>query len=84
MSNKQKLTTSEKLAIDRTKLANERTLLAFFRTFVAFISSGLAIINLDFLEKIYILGVSLMFIGIVVFAYGAIHYIKVNKKISTY
>ncbi len=84
MDKTKNLTTSEKLAIDRTKLANERTLLAFFRTFVVLISSGLAIIRLEFLEKIYILGIALIIVGVVVFVYGIVHYLKVNKRISLY
>ena len=84
MNKKQALTISEKLAIDRTKLANERTFLAFFRSFVVMLSSGLAIIKLQFLKNIYILGIVLMIIALFLLIYGMLHYFKVNKRISTY
>ena len=84
MNKKQALTISEKLAIDRTKLANERTFLAFFRSFVVMLSSGLAIIKLQFLKNIYILGIVLMIIALFLLIYGMLHYFKVNKRISAY
>ncbi|NPA67860.1 MAG: DUF202 domain-containing protein, partial [Chlorobi bacterium] len=67
---KQTLSISEKLAIDRTKLANERTFLAFFRSFVVMLSSGLAIVKLQFLRNIYVIGIALMIIGLMLLIYG--------------
>jgi len=84
MDKKQDLTVSEKLAIDRTKLANERTFLAFFRSFVVMLSSGLAIVKLEFLENIFLIGIALIIIGLFLFIYGIVHYFKVNKRIATY
>lgn len=81
---KQSLKITEKLAIDRTKLANERTFLAFFRTFVVMLSSGLAIVRLQFLENIYILGIILIIVSVLTFIYGIFHYLKVNKRIAIY
>ena len=84
MKGKQNLTISEKLAIDRTKLANERTFLSFFRSFVVMLSSGLAIIKLQFLENIIIIGIALIIIGFMLLIYGFMHYYKVKKNISNY
>ncbi|MCF6185270.1 MAG: DUF202 domain-containing protein [Bacteroidales bacterium] len=84
MNEKHILTVSEKLAIDRTKLANERTFLAFFRSFVVMLSSGLAIIKLQALKNIYILGIILMIIALLLFSYGIFHYFKVKKRILSY
>lgn len=84
MDEKQNLTVSEKLAIDRTKLANERTFLAFFRSFVVMLSSGLAIVKLEFLKNIFLIGIALMIIGFFILIYGIIHYFKVSKRIATY
>ena len=81
---KQTLSIGEKLAIDRTKLANERTFLAFFRSFVVMLSSGLAIIKLEFLENIYILGILLIIIASLLLIYGILHYFRVNKRIAGY
>lgn len=84
METEKELSPSEKLAIDRTKLANERTFLAFFRTFIVMLSSGLAIIKLQFLENIYILGIILMIIASCLLIYGIFHYVKVNRRIASY
>jgi putative membrane protein len=84
MKGNNNLSIGEKLAIDRTKLANERTFLAFFRSFVVMLSSGLAIIKLQFLENIYILGIILMIIASCLLIYGIFHYVKVNKRIASY
>ena len=84
MNKKQTLSISQKLAIDRTKLANERTFLAFFRSFVVMLSSGLAIIKLEFLENIYILGIILIIIAFLLLIYGILHYFRVNKRIAGY
>ena len=81
---KQSLNISEKLAVDRTKLANERTFLAFFRSFVVMLSSGLAIIKLQFLQNIYIIGIALMIIALLLLIYGIIHYFRVNKRVAGY
>ncbi len=81
---KQSLSISEKLAIDRTKLANERTFLAFFRSFVVMLSSGLAITKLQFLRNIYMIGIALMIIAAFLLIYGITHYFKVNKRIAGY
>ena len=40
-----RLSTSDKLALDRTNLANERTLLAYVRTFIGMLSAGIAILK---------------------------------------
>ncbi len=44
-SSKPVLSTSDRLALDRTKLANERTLLAYIRTFIGMVSAGIAILK---------------------------------------
>jgi putative membrane protein len=84
MNKIQKLTISEKLAIDRTKLANERTFLAFFRSFVVMLSSGLAILKLEFLKNIYLIGVFLIIISVLLLVYSFIHYFRVKKRILSY
>ena len=40
-----RLSTGDKLALDRTHLANERTLLAYVRTFIGMLSAGIAILK---------------------------------------
>lgn len=76
-----KLTTSDYLAIERTNLANERTLLAYLRTFIILISSGFAIIKLDFLREINILGIILLSIAPLVFLIGVFRFYIMKKRI---
>jgi len=77
-----KLSVTDYLAIDRTNLANERTLLAYFRTFIILISSGFAIIKLDFLEEIGMLGVALLVLSPLVLALGLFRYYRMREKIK--
>lgn len=53
----------DKLALERSYLANERTFLAYFRTFIVLISSGIAILKLDLLQDLLILGYALIVIS---------------------
>lgn len=78
---KSKLTTADFLAIERTKLANERTLLAYLRTFIIMLSSGFAIINLDFLKEINLLGVFLISLSPVVLGFGVLRFFLMKKRI---
>jgi putative membrane protein len=79
---KNKLTLTDVLALERTKLANERTFLAYFRTFIVFLSSGFAILKLEVLQEIELVGYLLiglapflLFIGI-----GRFYYVKKSIK----
>jgi putative membrane protein len=60
------------LALERTKLANERTFLAYFRTFVVCLSSGLAIVKIEMLSNLIILGYFLIVNAIVLLVIGII------------
>jgi len=75
------LTTTDYLAIERTNLANERTLLAYSRTFIILVSSGFAIIELDFLKEINLLGIVLLSISPFVLALGIIRFFRKRKRI---
>lgn len=79
-----KLSTTDYLAIERTNLANERTLLAYFRTFIILVSSGIAIIKLDFLEEINMLGIVLLSIAPVVLLFGVFRFFSMKKRIEKY
>jgi len=77
-----KLTTSDYLAIERTNLANERTLLAYLRTFIILISSGFAIIKLDFLSEINILGIISLSISPLVLLLGVFRFYSMKYRIK--
>ncbi len=68
------------LALDRTKLANQRTLLAFVRTSLYLVVSGIAVIKVDFLEKIRFLGFILVGISLIVLILGVWNYFYFRKK----
>ncbi len=68
------------LALDRTKLANQRTLLAFVRTSLYLVVSGIAVIKVDFLDKIRFLGFILVGISLIVLILGVWNYFYFRKK----
>ncbi len=75
------LSLTDELAIARTNLANERTFLAYFRTSIVLFSSGIAIIRLEFFEKMYELGLVLVFISPVIIMIGTYRFWRFKKKI---
>ncbi|VXD10755.1 DUF202 domain-containing protein [Marinoscillum sp. 108] len=68
------------LVLDRTKLANQRTLLAFVRTSLYLVVSGIAVIKVDFLDKIRFLGFILVGISLIVLILGVWNYFYFRKK----
>lgn len=79
---KQIVSLSDKLAISRTNLANERTFLAYFRTSVVLFSSGIAIVRLDFFEKMYDFGLILTLISPLIILLGTYRFLRFKKKIQ--
>lgn len=79
---KQIVSLSDKLAISRTNLANERTFLAYFRTSVVLFSSGIAIVRLDFFEKMYDFGLILTLISPLIILLGTYRFLSFKKKIQ--
>ncbi|MHC1702712.1 MAG: DUF202 domain-containing protein [Tenuifilaceae bacterium] len=76
------LSTSDYLAIERTNLANERTLLAYIRTFIILISSGFAIIKIDFLKEINMLGIILLIVSPFVLIFGIYRFYSMSNRIK--
>jgi putative membrane protein len=75
-----KLILRDRLALERTKLANERTFLAYFRTFIVFLSSGFAIVKLEILQEIKILGYFLIALAPVLLFIGVARFYYVKRK----
>lgn len=69
------------LALERTKLANERTFLAYFRTFVVCLSSGLAILKIEMLSNLMLLGYFLIVTALALLVIGIIRNAIVRKVI---
>lgn len=78
---KQHLSLTDELAIARTNLANERTYLAYFRTSVVLFSSGVAIVRLEFFEKMYDFGLGLVIISPIVILIGTMRFWRFKNKI---
>ena len=76
------LNANNRLALTRTKLANERTFLAYFRTFVVILSSGLAIIKIEALNNIMLLGYFLIGISVILVIIGIIRFFYVKKQVN--
>ena len=74
----EKMSLTDKLALDRTKLANQRTFLAFLRTFIMSFASGITLLKLFPGEKfILIAGISLIVFSFVFLVLGFYNYFKV-------
>lgn len=78
------LSTSDKLAIERTKLAIERTFLAYFRSAIVFSSSGFAIIQLEVLQKVTWIGYALIIIGPILLFVGLFRLVQAKRRIREY
>jgi putative membrane protein len=78
------MNTNDLLAIERTKLANERTFLAYFRTFIVFLSSGFAIIKLDLLKDISLVGYALIILAPILLFMGIFRYFRTRKRLKKY
>lgn len=62
------------LALDRTIMANERTLLAWIRTAISIIVAGVGFIKIFDEGTLQLLGVVLIFIGMITFSFGIKRY----------
>ena len=78
------LITRDYLAIERTRLANERTFLSYFRTAVVFLSAGFAILQLDALQELRLLGWFLLCLSPAILVVGVIRLVYVRRKIRKY
>ena len=81
---KKELILRDWLAIERTHLANERTFLAYFRSFLVFASTGVAILQLDFLQDVWYLGIVFLMISPLFLLIGVIKYKFMKRKIRKY
>ena len=68
--------------MERTHLANHRTLLAFVRTFIIFLSSGLAILELNFLDDVDYIGIALVCIAPLILIVGLVSYFTTRTRID--
>ncbi len=79
---KDKLSLSDRLAIERTHLANERTFLAFFRLSVFFLGTGISIIHINFFKDIPFLGWGLVVLSPLMFLFGLYRLVYVRRFIE--
>lgn len=81
---KQTLSRTDALAIERTRLANERTFLAYFRTFIVFLSSGFAILKIEVLQEIRDVGYFLTLLSPFLLFIGISRFLYVRRQIRRY
>ena len=82
MTEENKLSTTDWLAIERTKLANERTFLAYFRTFIVFLGTGITILKIDLLSDLKSFGIILIIISPIILIIGIIRLLRVKRTIK--
>jgi putative membrane protein len=70
------------LALLRTRLANERTLLSYIRTALYFLVGGIALLKVEDLERISILGYVSFIISSVLVIIGLWRFWKLYKKLN--
>lgn len=77
-----KLSTTDRLALERNVLAAERTLLAYVRTFLSFVVAGVSLIQF-FNDQVFILaGYFFIPLSLIILAVGFIRFNRTKKKIS--
>lgn len=76
-----KLGRTDLLAVERTRLANERTFLAYFRTFIVFLSSGFAILKIEVLKEIVVVGYFLTGLSPILLIIGIARFLYVKRQL---
>lgn len=79
-----RLSTSDRLAFDRTHLANERTLLAYVRTFIGMLSAGIAILKVFDFVWTKPVAYALLACSFPLLAAGIYRYIKTDRNLKNY
>lgn len=74
--------TNEILALERTKLANERTLLSYIRSSLYLLLGGLALLQLEDLNRIHWLGYGALFICVVFLGIGIVRYTVLYRRLK--
>ena len=73
--------TNEILALERTKLANERTLLSYIRSSLYLLLGGLALLQLEDLNRIHWLGYIALFVCVVFLGIGIVRYVVLYRRL---
>ncbi len=73
--------TNEILALERTKLANERTLLSYIRSSLYLLLGGLALIQIESVEKIRWLGYVALIFCVIFASIGIVRYIILSRRL---
>lgn len=73
--------TSEILALERTKLANERTLLSYIRSSLYLLLGGLALIQIESVERIRWLGYVALVLCVIFAGVGIVRYIVLSNRL---
>jgi len=76
------ISTSDRLAVERTHMANERTLLAYVRTALAFTGMSVLIWRFDASEYSGEYGIAVFFFALIILMLGIIRYRQFRNRIN--
>ena len=83
-TNDEKIILRDFLALQRTKLANERTFLSYNKFSLYLITAGIALIRIENLRPLRLLGFVALGASGVVFVIGLIRFLMLRKQLSKF
>ena len=72
------------LALQRTKLANERTLLSYTKFALYLAGGGVALIKIDYLRPLRLLGYVALACSALVLVVGVIRFVQLNRQLREF
>ncbi len=70
------------LTVEMTYLSNERSMLSYMRTFMVFLSSGIAILKIELLNPLMLLGYISIALSVVILIIGIYRFFTVKKNVK--
>lgn len=80
----EKIILRDHLALERTRLANERTFLSYIRTSLYFVVGGIALIQIQDLSKVRMLGYVSLFVAVLLLFTGVVRFIRLSRRLRDY
>lgn len=72
------------LALQRTKLANERTLLSYTKFSLYLAGGGVALIKIDYLRPLKLLGYVALGCSALVLLVGVVRFVRLNRQLKAF
>ncbi len=70
------------LTVEMTYLSNERSMLAYMRTFMVFLSSGFAILKIEYLNNLIVIGYVFIILSLLILVLGLIRFFSVKRNVK--